>query len=170
MINFEIRKASYDDSNGIANVHVESWIETYVGIVPDSYLSTLSKPKRQAMWESIISDKQARKYTFVAIVDGEIVGFVNGGESREKHHGYEGELCAIYLLKKFQKMGIGKALFNKFVNSLKTDGIQDMYLWVLRDNLTVKFYQKMGGQKGVEKADEVGGKILIEDLYYWNQI
>ena len=122
MIKFKIRKANLDDSKGIADVHVESWIETYTGIIPDSYLATLSKPNRQTMWEKIISSNKDKQYTFVAIVNDEIVGFVNGGESREKEHGQEGELYAIYLLKKFQGIGVGKELFNNFINSLMLRG------------------------------------------------
>ena len=170
MITYEIRKANLNDSKGIANVHVESWVETYTGIVPDKYLATLSKTNRQSMWLNIISANKANQFTFVATVNDEVVGFVNGGEARQKEHGLGGELYAIYLLKKFQGKGIGKELFNHFASSLKSDGIQSMYLWVFRDNLTIKFYQKMGGLKGVDKEDEIAGKVLIEELYYWNQL
>jgi hypothetical protein len=45
-----------------------------------------------------------------------------------------------------------------------------MYLWVLRDNSTIKFYKGMGGTKGTEKVDKIGGKELLEDLYYWENI
>lgn len=167
---FLIREAKVEDANGIARVHVDSWIETYTGIVPDSYLSTLSKEKRQEMWESIISSNKSKEYTFVAESNGEILGFVNGGEAREKEHGFEGELCAIYLLKRHQGKKIGKAMFQKLSDSLKSDSMKNMYLWVLRDNSTVNFYKGMGGVKGAEKVDEIGGKELLEDLYYWENL
>ena len=167
---FLIREANVQDASGIARVHVDSWIETYTGIVPDSYLSTLSKAKRQEMWENIISSNTAKQYTFVAEVNGEIVGFVNGGEAREKEHGYKGELCAIYLLKSHQGKKIGKAMFQKLSESLKKESMKNMYLWVLRDNSTVNFYQGMGGVKGTERVDEIGDKELLEDLYYWENL
>jgi L-amino acid N-acyltransferase YncA len=167
---FLIREANVQDASGIARVHVNSWIETYTGIVPDSYLSTLSKAKRQEMWESIISSNKSKQYTFVAEVNGEIIGFVNGGEAREKEHGFEGELCAIYLLQSHQGQKIGKAMFQKLTESIKNDSMKSMYLWVLRDNSTIKFYKGMGGTKGTEKVDEIGGKELLEDLYYWENI
>ena len=45
-----------------------------------------------------------------------------------------------------------------------------MYLWVLKDNPAAGFYQHMGGIKGAEKRDEIGGIVLEEDLYYWEYI
>lgn len=36
------RKAALEDAPGIANVHVDSWRSTYKGIVPDTYLASLS--------------------------------------------------------------------------------------------------------------------------------
>lgn len=51
-MNFLIREANFQDAQGIANVHVSSWIETYTGIVPESYLAELSKEERKEMWES----------------------------------------------------------------------------------------------------------------------
>jgi L-amino acid N-acyltransferase YncA len=169
-MNFIIREAKIEDASGIANVHVDSWIETYTGIVPDKYLSTLSKEKKQEMWESIISSNKPKQYTFVAEVNGAIVGFINGGEAKEKEHGFDGELRAIYLLQNHQGKKIGKAMFNKLSESLKNDSIKNMYLWVLRDNASVDFYKGMGGIKGNSKEDEIGCKILMEDLYYWKAL
>ena len=169
-MDFIIREAKVKDASGIANVHVESWVETYTGIVPEEYLSSLSKAKRQEMWESFISSNKEKQYTFVAEVNGSIVGFVNGGEAREKEHGYDGELCAIYLLKEFQGKKIGKNMFNKLCEFLKKDSMKNMYLWVLRDNATIDFYEGMGGKKGAEKEDEIAGKKLMEDLYFWESL
>lgn len=167
---FLIRAAQIQDASGIARVHVDSWLETYKGIVPDSYLSTLSKAKKQEMWERIVSSNKAKQYTFVAEVNGQIVGFVNGGEAREKNHGYDGELCAIYLLKSHQGKKIGKTMFQRLLESLKKDSMKTMYLWVLRDIPTVSFYQGIGGKKATDRLDEIGGKPLLEDLYYWENI
>lgn len=41
----EIRKATVADAPRIAQMHVESWLETYTGIVPDVILAALGNDK-----------------------------------------------------------------------------------------------------------------------------
>lgn len=165
-----IREAKIDDALAIAKVHVLSWQETYKGIIPDSYLQNLSIPKRQEMWVSILGQNKNASLTFVAQKQGEVIGFVNGGKAREEKLGLDGELYAIYLLKKDQGRGKGQQLFLRLIESFKNQSYKNMYLWVLRDNPTISFYQKRGGLCEGQKEEEIGGKKLIEDLYVWNEI
>ncbi len=160
-----IRLAQPSDSKAIAKVHVQSWQETYEGIIPADYLANLSVEQRESMWTEILSSPNP-DHVFVAMVDDEVVGFISGGSAREEH-GFDAELYAIYLLKKFHKRGIGKELFNHLKASLRQNGFSGMYLWVLRDNATTEFYRAMGGKIGAQKEETIGGKALIEDLYYW---
>ena len=102
---FTIRKAEVKDGAEIADVKVDSWRETYTGLMPDEILSKLSKPKTQKVWEKIIADGEETDHTIVAEVDGKIVGFLNGGAAREPEYGYKGELCAVYLLEEFLSYG-----------------------------------------------------------------
>lgn len=37
-----LREARLDDASAIARVHVDTWLSTYRGIVPEEYLSKLS--------------------------------------------------------------------------------------------------------------------------------
>lgn len=68
---------------------------------------------------------------------GNIVGFSNGGRRRNNEFEHDGELFAIYLLKDYQRIGLGKKLFNSVVESLKDNGYIKMMLWVLKDNPSV---------------------------------
>jgi GNAT superfamily N-acetyltransferase len=161
----QVRPAVISDVEGIAKVHVQSWQETYRGIVPDSYLATLSVDKRIQVWTRILQD--AANITFVAELHGEIVGFVSGGAPQEAQHGIQSELASMYLLKKAQDRGIGKKLFQVFVDCVKSYGYRDMYLWVLRDNPTVGFYQKRGASLLKSANIEMDGIKLIEDMFVW---
>lgn len=38
----EIRKTKLEDASGIAKVQVDSWRKTYKGIVPESFLNSMS--------------------------------------------------------------------------------------------------------------------------------
>jgi GNAT superfamily N-acetyltransferase len=161
-----IEPATPADAPGIARVHVQSWRETYEGIVPDEHLNGLSEEKRQRAWTQIISDLSKKRVTLVARNEDEIVGFVNGGEPQQPELGYDAELAAIYLLKSHQKLGIGKELFSRFISFLGKP--ENMYLWVLQESPTVGFYSHMGGMLTASEPVVIGGRGLIKDLYSWD--
>src|SRR6185312_11535769 len=109
MVEMLIRKAQLEDAVGIAKVHVDSWRTTYKGIVPDSFLDSLSYEKREQIWRSGI---EANGVYIAEDESGRIVGFASGGAERTgKYEAYIGELYAIYLLEGQQGNGLGRMLF-----------------------------------------------------------
>jgi len=73
---FTVRPATEQDASAIAHVHVQTWLTTYAGIVPQDYLSTRNEVERVPLWREWLSrDLQV----YVAQSGGEIVGFVSGG-------------------------------------------------------------------------------------------
>lgn len=163
-----IRHACINDAAGIASVHVNAWHETYTGIIPDSFLQSLSVEKRSTAWTKMLTDRDMNSFfTFVAVYKDEIIGFVDGGMPQQKEHGVQSELAAIYLLKKFQGSGVGRRLFETFLKQIKEANFSDMYLWVLRENPTASFYEKMGGNFLKTTTINIGGKNLEEDMYLW---
>lgn len=164
---FTIRSAKAEDARGVSKVHVQSWRETYTNIVSHSHLSSLSQSEKHKMWQEILSESSPHHFSYVAMVDEKIIGFVTGGPAREMAYEYESELYALYLLKDFHGFGIGKSLFQKLSTSLINIGMKSMYLWVLRENKSSSFYTAMGGKKAGEKNDKIIGENLVEDLYFW---
>lgn len=145
---FEIRKATLEDTVGIARVHVNSWLETYQGIMPQSKLDALTITGSTKIWESNIANDNL---LFVALVDKEIVGFVVGGENRiyqecetNEANKCDCEMSCLYLLKKYQRYGIGKSLFETIVIELRELKYKQMAVWVAEKNKTKNFYIKMG--------------------------
>jgi ribosomal protein S18 acetylase RimI-like enzyme len=135
--NLIIRKASVDDAEGKGYVHYQSWIETYTGLFPNDVMSRLSLEK---------SIDNARKYpenTYVAIVDDNIIGFSCYLESRDEDLEDAGEIMAIYILKEFQGLGIGKKLMEACYKELSN--YSKLSLWVLGCNKkSVSFYERQG--------------------------
>lgn len=171
----KIRKAEIADAEGIARVHVDSWRTTYKGIMPDEYLANLSYEKRGRMWKNILSAETNETFSnFIMYVaeneDKEIIGFVSGGEKVKDDHGYKGELSGIYLLKEYQKQGIGRKLLSIFAENLYASGVESVNLWVLSQNNSRLFYEKMGAEKVLEKEISIGAKTLIDTLYGWKNI
>jgi ribosomal protein S18 acetylase RimI-like enzyme len=171
-----IRKAQPADAPAIARVHVESWRETYAGLVPDDYLQGLSYEKRTADWQRMLAQEPAPWSCHVAqTAEGVLCGFVNCGAPRDDafrqgEFSCTGEIYAIYLMKESQGQGLGRALFAAAQRSLRSHGIGSFYLWVLRDNKTRAFYRHMGGVELAEKTLEIGGQSLIETAMGWENI
>src|SRR6516162_8896735 len=112
-----IRVAGVADAAGIAAVHVEAWRETYVGIVPVQVLASLSVDRRTEIWRRILTNPTAfnSSAVFVAERDGTVVGFGCCGMQRAESlnaQGYDGEISSIYVLRAFQRRGLGVALMS----------------------------------------------------------
>ena len=152
-----IRAATNADIQGIARVHVQSWTDTYTGIIPQAFLDDLSLESREQQWRRTLEFGNA---VFVAEVADQIVGFASCGAAMEE--GYDGEVYALYLLKSQHGNGIGKALFEAALEALRLQGKRRIIVWVLALNPTRTFYQHMGGVQTLEKPIEIGGATLLE--------
>jgi GNAT superfamily N-acetyltransferase len=164
----KIKNAGFEDAKSIAKVHVDSWRTTYKDIVPNEYLQTLSYETRENLWEQAIP----RGHVFAAENEnGQVVGFACGGKERTGNYPeYEGEIYAIYLLKEFQKQGIGTELIRAVVQHLQGNRLNSMLIWVLEDNESSFFYEALGGVKIDSMECEIGGRKLKETAYGWKDL
>ena len=160
----KIKNATVDDALAIATVHVNSWRSTYQQLVPEDYLDSLNIQIREARWKKLI---EAGSTIFVAVDQGEIIGFANGGENRSKSYDYDGELYAIYLLEKAQRKGAGKKLLSSVAKELRSESYQSMLVWVLNGNPAAHFYQSFHPLKVAEEETEIAGKKLLETAFGW---
>jgi GNAT superfamily N-acetyltransferase len=159
-----VRAAKKQDASAIARVHVQSWLTTYAGIVPDDYLAALNEAERVTLWRDWLTRDID---VYVAELDGEVVGFVSGGPIREPLLEYDAELFAIYLLDQAQGRGIGTALLRKLADSLRAKGFKGMTVWVLEQNPAKHFYEKSGATIVNDKKIEIGGVLLQEVAFAW---
>lgn len=156
-----VREAELSDAFSIAKVNIDSWRNTYKGIIADEYLNNLNYEKReQAMKNILINSTKDKKYVFVAEdnMDG-VIGFVSCGKEREGDKNYKGELYAIYILKSYQNKGIGKLLLNRAMDKLKENNLFPMIIWVLEENLQAcNFYEQMNGRRYKEGYISIGNE------------
>ncbi|MDT3995705.1 GNAT family N-acetyltransferase, partial [Mammaliicoccus fleurettii] len=127
------------------------------GIVPDSYLDSLSL-------ESYIEKHHMfNAPCIVAEVDGKVVGFLMYSKDKDEDTSDKcGEIMVIYLLQEYQHNGIGTLLMNEAEKRMKSE-FDQLSLWVLEDNIpTVKFYEKMGFEKDGKYELEELGNVLRE--------
>jgi GNAT superfamily N-acetyltransferase len=169
-MNASIRLATPDDAPGIARVHIDSWRTTYPGIVPDDVLVSLSYEQREQNWRMALTNPESKQFIYVAVVEGEVVGFAASGPGQENNSLYSGEIYALYLFEEWQGRGIGRELVKKAAQELLRRGHKSMLIWVLRDNPSRGFYERMGGKYYKEKPIQIGDANLIEVAYGWNDL
>lgn len=169
-INFRV--ATLDDAAEIANVHINSWREAYVGLMPQAFLDDrpLFFRNRYRLWKKVTTDPIHRTFVAECPHNG-VIGFVNGSAARDKALAEYAEVYCLYLLKKYHSKRIGRELLRMYFEEMKKKGFKKAYLWVLKDNPTVKFYEKMGGvHNGHTKEAEIAGNKMTELCFVWEDL
>lgn len=176
-----IRRARPADAVAIGAVHVAAWRNAYPGILPDRFLAKLSVPRQAAYYDSAI--RSSTEAVYVATASGtdvpagsgpRIVGFATGGRPRGlgpmgRRLG-EGEIETLYVLDDWRERGLGRRLLRAVANHLSEAGCRSAYLWVLRDNPSRWFYQRLGGQSVAEATVIVGGEPVQQTAFVWDPI
>jgi ribosomal protein S18 acetylase RimI-like enzyme len=171
-----LRTAALEDASELARIHVASWRESYRGIVPDSMLDDLSVGRRAEAWRGILRDPTTASDTVVFLVeeDRKAVAFAACGIQRTeqlKANGYDGEISAIYVLKRSQHTGIGRRLMAAAAANLASRGYRGVALWVLAENLTARrFYEACGGRVVATQEDVRQTTTLSEVAYGWTAL
>ncbi|WP_188207246.1 GNAT family N-acetyltransferase [Alkalibacillus aidingensis] len=165
----KIREATISDATGIGKVHVDAWITTYKGIVPDEYLDRLTYEKRTRLWESNISKED--QYICVAETnDNEIVGFASGGKRVTNHLDHSGDLTSIYILKEYQGQGIGKGLMKQMFTKFTELGYKTIFVEVLESNESRFFYEGFNAKFYEKTTITIQDKELDLLIYQWKDI
>ncbi len=154
----EIKKASHADIpliNKLGNI-----------AFTDTYLSILTQEQITYMLDWMYSQENLAKQ----IKDGHVyyIGYSDGTPfgylSVQRENDTTFHLQKIYLLKEFQKKGLGELLFKQAISHVEEmcSSPCRMILNVNRNNSAKGFYEKMG----MEKIDE--GDFPIGNGYYMN--
>jgi ribosomal protein S18 acetylase RimI-like enzyme len=138
---YAIRPATINDAEGIGYVHSTAWKDTYAGMIDAAFLADLSPEKSAARFRALGMDG-----LLVLTADGQIVGFSKSGKTLDDDLPSTcGDVHAIYLLKDYQKYGLGKKLLDASIKALRSDGFDMFSIWVLDKNENaIGFYEKYG--------------------------
>ncbi|MCC6616224.1 MAG: GNAT family N-acetyltransferase [Anaerolineae bacterium] len=166
------RDATADDATAIARIQVDTWWTTYRGIMPDAVLERLSYERSEANWRTGLENPQSRSFVKLACDENDtVLGFAAAGPEREGSHGFDGEIYAIYVLQSAQRGGLGVGLVTAAAIKLLARGIDNMIIWVLRDNpLGRGFYERIGGEQVTEREISIGGVMMPEIGYGWRDL
>jgi ribosomal protein S18 acetylase RimI-like enzyme len=149
-----VRPARPEDAQAIARVHVATWQAAYRHALPAETLDSIDVNARERRWKEFLAGDSA---TFVGEIDGEIIGFVSVGESRDQAG--VGEVFAIYVLPHAWGTGLGTALIERGEDELRARGFTAATLNVLADNPRARrFYERQGWVRGETFTDRFLGQ------------
>ena len=167
-VDVAVRTARLEDASAIAGVHVEVWRNAYPGMIPDHSLVRLSRPRLAAYYAAAI----AGGGVVVAPAPDpaqNVVGFSTASRSRRDAPA-EGEVETLYVLDDWRERGLGRALLRASARHLAQQSCRSLFLWVLADNPSRWFYERLGGRPSLRATTLVGGRELPQIAMVWNRI
>lgn len=160
-----IRPVEKEDLNIVAKIKVETWNNSYKGIVDNAYLKKMDYKKTADKWLKNFDNENF----IVTVLDNKIVGFCRYGERIDelnRFKDYDGEIYAIYIDKNFQRQGIGNKMIEYACTELKKQNKNKVLIWCLKDNISArKFYEGINGKVLGYKTSDIGGKEYEEIAY-----
>lgn len=161
----DIRPATRRDVEGIARVSVDTWRQTYTGLLPSPLLTRLRYHEVEGRQSRFLGEDNTHHFVAVEPLTGEIVGFANGGPCRQSRLGYAGEVYELYVQAGFQGRGLGHDLFQAVRNGLADRGLDTLLVWVLATNPNKEFYEHLGGRLVARQPMRMGGAMVQEFAY-----
>ena len=171
MSNFLIRKAIADDAYWIAYVNAHTRYTTYKWLMPEKLLQTRINTIEERAAEVRDSILEGKEYLVVENLDTkDIVWMSIYWNSRNDKYPDSWEIYAIYVLKDYQKLWLGKRLFFAGIECLIEKWYNDMIINVLDWNPTIDFYKKYGGFIVWEWTFQVGKVLMKEKIIFFENI
>lgn len=155
-MNILYRKATIDDCLTLAELKGKVWNTTYKGIYSDETLQNYDVAKNQSIFENIVANPEIELY--LTECNGVPVGLMTCGKPFRPFMHYGQEIGLLYILKDYQRRGIGKGFFELACQQVKYSGYREFLVSVNKLNKpAIDFYLAMGGK--VVLTDEKQLKI-----------
>lgn len=170
-----VRQARLQDARAIGRIEVDTWRATYAGMLPDRVLLGMSAERQTATWAGFLRHRSGD--VFVAQEDRtgpggdpRILGFGNCGPQREAALGYAGEVYTLYVTPDAQGNGFGRKLLLALFGRLVHCGHRSALIWVVRQNPSRFFYERLGGRLVLHRKLPVGGVLVDAAGYGWSDL
>ena len=165
----KVRIARETDFQDIAQVYIETWRDSYAGILPDRVLIDMKKEKLVVSFSHTLQHHSEVLVVAEDIKQG-IVGMGSAGKNRDRRSKYLGEVYTLYVHPSQQNKGIGKMLLSHLFSELTKFNINSSIIWVLAGNPSRFFYEVMGGKMTGIREDTLCGTTLKEISYGWTNL
>jgi ribosomal protein S18 acetylase RimI-like enzyme len=165
-LTIDIRRAEEKDAPAIADVHAQSWLGAYSGIIPHRALTKMVGRRGREWWENAI--RRASAILVVEVGDA-VVGYATLGRNRARELPHQGEIYEIYIRPEYQGVGLGSRLFAAARDRLARHGLKGLVVWALEDNGTaLSFYHGAGGRDVAEGVEVFDQRALKKVAFVWD--
>lgn len=156
-----LREATIDDLQPLAELHVKTFNETHTG----PFGSGPTVELRVWQWRDKLLDRDATNFVYVLETnEKQLVGFIWCHPTKDNPD-WAARLNKIYLLRPYQRKGLGKRLVKEAVDRLIANGLMSMALHTETDNEPAcNFYDSLGGERQLDEKGEFGGMYGWRDL------
>lgn len=165
-----VRKAEAADADAIARIYVESWRDSYAGLIPDHVLIGMSRQRQAEHWRSVIAHRSHAHRVMVAEGEDRVLGFGSCGPARHVGLAYRGEVYTLYVDPERREEGIGRSLLGALFGALSHDGMGSALVWVLAENPARYFYEALGGSFIAVREERLWGAVLRQMAYGWHDL
>jgi ribosomal protein S18 acetylase RimI-like enzyme len=156
-----LREASMLDLRALAELHVRTFDETHVrpGDSGPTYAT------REWQWRDKLAETDATHFVLVLeTASKQLVGFI-WCHPTKGNATWAARLNKIYLLRQYQRRGLGSHMVAAAVSRLVAQGLTSMALFTEADNEPAcKFYERLGGQRQLNERGEFEGMFGWPDL------
>jgi GNAT superfamily N-acetyltransferase len=162
-----VRRATVQDADAIAAVHMRTWQAAYRGLMPDAFLDQLDIPSRAERWRRNLSSDEGH-HLVTEDPHGQVNGFCSLLPTREPDYAPNGGvIAALYIDPSAWRTGLGAALMRAASAVARERAFGDLWLWVLEGNHNARrFYELLGfAADGAEKHEDYGG-VALRGLRY----
>jgi ribosomal protein S18 acetylase RimI-like enzyme len=156
-----LREATIDDLQRLAELHVKTFNETHLG----PFGSGPTVALRVSQWRDKLLERDATHFVYVLeTADHQLVGFIWCHPTTDNPD-WAARLDKIYLLRPYQRRGLGKRLVKEAVDRLIANGLLSMALFTETDNKPAcSFYDSLGGERLLDEKGKFGG------MYGWRDV
>jgi GNAT superfamily N-acetyltransferase len=155
----QFREAQYHDAEAIAQLHANSWRQTYRGMMPDAFLDGDVVADRLQLWHDRLAHDRPNQFVCLVKDGANLVGFICAIGNEDPVWGSYIE--NMHVAQAYKRQGIGTELMQAAAVWLKGQHADlGVYLWAMEANDAARrFYGQLGGANvgTVDRLDPAGG-------------
>lgn len=154
------RLATPSDVDEIVAVFTACWRVSYAAVLPEPAITAMTDDRARGLWRDAL--QRAGVVTELAVRDEQVLGIVRYDVS-------EGIVHSLYVSPHAQGLGLGTALLDQAVASLRAAERTDARLWVFAANAgSIGFYGSRGWlPDGVQRVEAEFGEPELQLRKAW---
>ena len=163
-----VRIARPEDAADLARIYIESWQDTYAGLISHSLLGAMSHKSHTARWQTTIKGPG----TVLVAEDSHAgpIGLASLGAARDGALGFDGEVYTLYVDPAFIGRGTGRTLLAGAFDTFKDRKLRSCLIWAHAKNNACFFYEAMGGKRVAARTTRLMGELTPEIGFGWRQL